>query len=268
VSPLEAAEPTRFEILRELRNERRRTLSLLRDLPAEAFDAPATPGWRVRDVVAHLITTDRATVFGRSVPLVLGGDPSRLERWNDRAVRPWTDRPIVSLLLALERWGLRSERLLRRIPQRVYRIRLPTLWGRIPAAYVAWLRGYDEFVHRQDIRRAVGMNDEWIDATSVVDLILSIQRFHAMPAMPRRGAVVLSVVDEPLPEWIYDLAAGVAGPRRDGEHADAHISIAATPLIMTVAGRDSLDRPDSSGYLTIEGDALLARDFLTKARMV
>jgi uncharacterized protein (TIGR03083 family) len=268
VSPLEAAEPTRFEILRELRNERRRTLALLRDLPPEAFDAPATPGWRVRDVVAHLVTTDRATVFGRNIPLVLGSDPSRLERWNDRVVRGWADKPIVSLLLGLERWGMRSERLLRRIPRRAYRVMLPTLWGRVPAAYVAWVRGYDEFVHRQDIRRALGLQDEQIDATSVVDLILSIQRFHAMPAMSRLGAVAVSVSDEPLPEWIYDPAAGVAGPRQDGEQADAHISIAATLLIMTVAGRDSLDQAGSSGGLTIEGDTLLARDFLTKARMV
>ena len=66
---------TKDEIVRAVKAERRRTLALLRTPDAPAFDTPtALPGWRVRAVVAHLITLDRATVLGANLHVVSGAD--------------------------------------------------------------------------------------------------------------------------------------------------------------------------------------------------
>jgi len=272
VSPLPAPEPLKFEILRSIRNERRRTISFLREQPPEAFDVPATPGWRVRDVVAHLITLDRAAVAGAILPLIVGSGTERIERWNDRAVVRWADRPIPSLIIGLDRWGRRYERQVGLVPRRIYRARFATVWGRIPGAYAIWIRAYDEFVHRQDIRRALGLPDDDVDATAIAEFLLGIAPYHALPAIEeadRRGAVALDLAGEPISEWVYDLASGEAGPIAPGDRADARIRVeGTTDWIMTAATRGAFDDLESSGGLTIEGDAGLAGALLSAMRLV
>jgi uncharacterized protein (TIGR03083 family) len=271
MSPLPVPAPSRFEILRSTRNERRRTLRFLPGLAPEAFDAPATPGWRVREVVAHLITLDRAIATGAIMPLILGSGIERVERWNDRAVRSWADRPVPIMLQGLDRWGRRFDRMMSLTPVRLYRLRFPTVWGRMPGGYAVWIRAYDEFVHRQDIHRALGQEDERTDATKIAEFVLSVLPYNAMLDAARAGAsgrVALSIEGEPLPEWIYDLGTGAAGPRDGAEGADVTIRVAATPLIMAASTRDSFDQLESSGMLTIEGDGELGRAFLSKIRLV
>ena len=59
------------EIVRAVMAERRASLGLLRSLSPEQFDTPtALSGWRVREVVAHLITVDKATVIGANLAFV------------------------------------------------------------------------------------------------------------------------------------------------------------------------------------------------------
>jgi hypothetical protein len=134
-----------------------------------------------------------------------------------------------------------------------------------------WIRAYDEFVHRQDIRRALGLPDDEADA-AIADFVLSVQPFHAAHALSERGRagrVALAVTGEPLPRWIYDLGARTSGPEDGTERADAWISVAATPLIMAAAGRGGGFGPlESSGRLTIEGDVDLARSFLDEVHLV
>src|SRR5438067_4965176 len=97
----------KHDIVRLVRAERRATLALLSGLDPAAFDTPtALPGWRVREVVAHLITTDRAAVLGTILPAVARGT-DRLEAWNERQVKRWSARPVPELLVGLDRWGRR-----------------------------------------------------------------------------------------------------------------------------------------------------------------
>ena len=265
-----APEPSKFEILRSIRNERRRTLTLLRDQPAEAFDAPATPGWRVRDVVAHLITLDRAAVTGSMVRLILWGGTDRIERWNDRVVARWSKRPVPTMLVALDSWGRRFERQMSLLPKALYRMRFPTIWGRMPGAFAVWIRAYDEFVHRQDIRRALGLGDDVSDATAIAEFLLSVVPYHTLPELAGRGGTVaLEVAGEPLPRWRYDAGSGgVSGPVNGDEPADVVIRVPATPFIMAAAGREDFAQLESSGMLTIKGDSQLAGAFLSKLRLV
>ena len=95
---------TKDEIVRAVKAERRRTLALLRTLDDSEFDVPtALPGWRVREVAAHLVTLDKATVLGANL-LVVFASMARIERWNERQVPKWANRPVPELLIGLDRW--------------------------------------------------------------------------------------------------------------------------------------------------------------------
>ncbi len=106
------------DIVRSIVAERQRSLELLRSLAPEAFDtSTALPGWRVRDVVAHLVTTDRASVTGSLLPPLVRGQDA-VERWNEKAIKSWADRPVPELLAGLDTWGKRLFGSLERSPAR------------------------------------------------------------------------------------------------------------------------------------------------------
>jgi uncharacterized protein (TIGR03083 family) len=262
---------TKDELVRAVRAERRRTLGLVRQLEPPQFDVIATPGWRVREVLAHLITTDRASVLGSNL-VTLFASAERLERWNDRQVPKWADRPAAELYLGLERWGRRLARFLGGVPSPVYRLRLPTFLGRGPVQLLAWSRVYDEWVHRQDIRRALGMPDEDVDLAPVAEFLMAAVAVNTVPKLKdRKGTVILSLKDEPIASWRYDLASGKSGP--EGGHPrtagpDVRISGPGPAFVMAAAGRDSFAQLMAEGVIGVEGDRDLAEAFLGALRIV
>ena len=262
---------TRDELVRAVRAERRRTLGLVRKLEPPQFDVIATPGWRVREVLAHLITTDRASVLGSNlVPLFASAE--RLERWNDRQVSKWSDRPVAELYLGLDRWGRRLARFLGAVPSPMYRLRLPTFLGRGPVLILAWSRVYDEWVHRQDIRRALGMPDEDIDLAPVAEFLMTAVAVNTVPRLKgRTGTVVVSLTDVPIESWRYDLASGRSGPEGiDPAAPPPHARIwgPAPAFVMAAAGRDRFSDLMAGGALGVEGDRELAEAFLGELRIV
>jgi uncharacterized protein (TIGR03083 family) len=260
---------TKGEIVRATQAERRRTLALARRLEPAQFDVLATPGWRVREVLAHLITTDRATVFGSNVAPVFTSS-ERIERWNDRQVPKWADRSIPELLLGLDRWGRRLVQVFRAIPAPLYRLRAPTFLGKAPLGLLISTRIYDEWVHRQDIRRALGLLDEEVDVSATAEVLLTAVGVNTVPQLRgRTGTVAISLKDAPMPTWRYDLASGGSGPEPSGQYApDARISAPAPAFIMAAAGRDAFRDLLGSGTLAIEGDEPLAVAFLNVLRIV
>jgi uncharacterized protein (TIGR03083 family) len=258
------------DIVRAVTSERRGTLTLLRDLDPERFDAPTgLPGWRIREIAAHLITTDRAAVTGRVLPLAFGGSPiDRLEAWNEQQVPKWASRPVPELLSALDRWGRRFAMLARSLPAALYRVRVPTPWGRGPAGIAVWVRAYDEWVHRQDVRRALDMPDEGVDVAPVAEFLLTAIGSAVLPGLRgRAGRVAISLEGAPVAEWEYHLRAGSAGPRGSSQ-VDARISAPAPAFIMAAAGRDRFADLAARGVLTIEGDSDLANVLLATVRIV
>ncbi len=255
------------EILRSIRAERRATLALLRTLDPGLFEAPtALPGWRIREVVAHLITTDKASVTGTILPVALRST-DRLEVWNERQVPGWANRPIPDLLVGLDRWGRRFAAFVGAIPSPVYRLPLPSPWGRV-GGLVIWVRAYDEWVHRQDIRRALRMPDEEVDLASIAEFLLTaIGQTSVRASHGGRGTISVSLEGTPLPEWRYDGAVQDGISNGPGVPS-ARVTAAAPAFIMAAAGRESFDALTARGALSIEGDEDLARSFLDRIRIV
>ncbi|HYT79853.1 MAG TPA: maleylpyruvate isomerase family mycothiol-dependent enzyme [Actinomycetota bacterium] len=257
------------EIVRAIRDERRRTLTLLRRLEPEQLDLPtALPGWRLREVIAHLITTDKASVTGANLLTVLGS-MERLERWNERQVPRWADRPIPELLMGLDRWGRGMTRLARTLPTALYRLTLPTIFGRAPVGLLIWSRVYDEWIHRQDMRRALGLPDEEVDVESPSEFLLTAIVFAVLPNLEgAAGDIGVSLEGAPVPPWRYDLAAGSGAPSERPSDAAARIAGPAPSFIMAAAGRDTFDALRLDGLLEVEGDREFAARFLATLRVV
>jgi uncharacterized protein (TIGR03083 family) len=256
------------DILRQTKAERARTLSLLSPLVAEAFDTPtALPGWRIREVVAHLIAIDRATVTGSILVAVLAST-DKLERWNDAHVGKWADRPPRDLLLGLDRWGRRYATYVRIIPGPLFGLRIPTMYGRGPAGLLIWARPFDEWVHRQDIRRALGLPDEDVDLENVAEFVLECMVTNALPKLEgETGRVTVALERVSLPEWGYDLRARAGGPELSRE-AQAVVHVPAGAFVMAAAGRDRFEDLEEQGTLKLQGDEDLARRFLARVRIV
>jgi uncharacterized protein (TIGR03083 family) len=258
------------EIIRAVRAERSRTTAFLRILEPTQWGTPtALPGWRIREVVAHLISLDVSALNGSILPRALGS-MERLERWNDRQVGKRANRSPSELILALERSGPRFVRLAKAFPQAMYRLPMPTIWGRAPGGLLIWSRAYDEWVHRQDMRRALELPDEDVDLSPIAGFLMHAAAAQVMPALKDRGGrVEVRLAGVPLPPHVFDLAAGKldVGPER------AHDVLLrvdrAAAFIMAAAGRSpSLGDLRDDGHILVDGDDGLAKEFLERLRIV
>lgn len=258
---------TKGEIVRAVRAQRRATLELLRPLEPAKFDTPtALPGWRIREVVAHLISLDVTSFTGQVLPAAMR--PDRIERWNDEQVKKRADRPVGDLLQALERWGRRFVRFARAVPAALYRTPLPTLWGRGPGGLLIWSRAYDEWVHRQDMRRALGLPDQIVDLTPVAEFALNAMVVNTLPRLSMRtGRVSISLEGTPIAPWTFDLTTRTGAPASEPD-GDARIAVPAHVFVMAAAGRDAWTDLIEAGTLRIDGDEELARTFLGALKII
>lgn len=264
------------EILRAVAGERRNLIALLRTLDAEQWEIEVLPGWRPREVAAHVIRLDITSLTGSLLPIAFRNNMARLERWNDDQVPKWANRPTADLLTGLDRWGRRFLRLARTVPAPAYRLRVPTLWGKAPAGLLIWSRAFDEWVHRHDIRRALGMPDEEVDVAPAAEFVLTAAISETVAKMAgQRGRVAISLEGVRLPEWEFDIEAGRGGPvgSLDGEatphdEPDARLTLPAHSFVIAATGRDSFEDLRSDGTLQVEGDEALAESFLSKLRIV
>src|ERR1051326_7948209 len=99
------------EVVGALRAQRAYTLAVLEDLTEAQWSTEILPGWRTREVAAHLVSTDEASLTGKFVLWGIKQKPiPEIEAWNERQVSKWADRPIPELLQGLEKWGRRFAR--------------------------------------------------------------------------------------------------------------------------------------------------------------
>ncbi len=266
---------TKPEIIRAIRMERVRTLALLRTLEPERWEIEVLPRWRVREVAAHLITTDKGGVTGAVLPKVFSST-EKLERWNDKVVGSYADRPIPELLLALDRWSRRLVGIVKAAPARAFGMRVPTMWGKGPLAMFAWSRPFDEWVHRQDIRLGLGMALETVDLAVPAGFVLMAAETSTLPDLDGlAGSLTVDLTGVPLYPWTADLHSGETVFRTAADSGalaapgpSATIRVAAPEFVMKAAGRGTFKELEAAGELTIEGDRGIAEEFLGKLRVV
>ncbi|MGZ4126904.1 MAG: maleylpyruvate isomerase family mycothiol-dependent enzyme [Actinomycetota bacterium] len=259
------------EVLDALRVQRAHTLALLEDLSDEQWEVEVVPRWRSREVAAHLITTDAASLTGKYLTWGFSRRPmTDIERWNDEQVATWADRPVPSLLHALDRWGRRWARAASLPPRRVASVRIPTPFGRVSLLWLEMLRVYDEWVHVEDIRRALQMpaDDRAATLAPAARFLLAGIPIQTLPDLKDDGSGTISI-------GFTDVDAGRLwvdlGSRRFGSDPakeDAAIEGPAAALIMVAAGRDPWQEAEAGGKILIRGDRGPAEKFLEALRVV
>lgn len=252
-----------------LRAQRRATLRRLSQLPDPGWDAPCLPGWRIRDVVAHLVAVDEASVKGRILPALRADGRDAFERWNDASITGWADRSPEELCDALERWGDRLFTLAHRMPSAAAQVPFRAWFGRLPLLFLVYRRVLDEWVHECDIAWAScpdGSREPASAEPGVPDVLAAAVLYPlphlALPRMERATGVVRLVVEtgnERRRTWGVDFARRQYGPRVTAR-PDAVVRVDAGTLALLAEGRWSL--ADLGQRLTVEGDDGAARDLL------
>jgi uncharacterized protein (TIGR03083 family) len=245
------------EVIDAVRSQRARTIALLEDLSEDQWEVEVVPRWRVREVAAHLITTDEASLLLKYAGLGFKRVPlSELEAWNDRQVEREASKPIPALIHALDAWGRRLVRVFSVPPAPIMRATLPTPFGKVSLAWLGMLRVYDEWVHLEDTRRALSLpGDDSRDAVLPVakELLAGIP-IQTLPDVPAgaSGLVSIGFSDVDLAPLGIDL-----GARRYGtalaKNGSRVVGDAPT-LIMIAAGRDAWREAETAGRIRIEGD--------------
>lgn len=252
-----------------LRAQRRATLRRLAQLPDPAWDAPCLPGWRIRDVVAHLVAVDEASVKGRIFPALRADGRDGFERWNDASIARWADRSPGDLREGLARWGGRLATMVRLTPSAVAQVPFRAWFGRQPLLFLVYRRVLDEWVHECDIAWAScaeGSREPAPAEPGVADVLAAAVLYPlphlSLPRVDRATGVVRLVVEtgnQARRTWGVDFARRQYGPRVT-VRPDAVVRVDAGTLALVAEGRWS--PADVRERLNVEGDADAARSLL------
>jgi len=252
-------------VVESMRSQRARTVRLFEDLRDEQWEIEVTPGWRPREVAAHLITSDEGALTGKLLALGVRRVPLEvIERWNDEQVGRWADRPLPSLLHGLDTWGRRAMRAIAVPPARIGAVPIPTPFGKVSLLWLGMLRVYDEWVHVEDIRRALSLPSD--DSSEVMfpvaRQLLAAIPVQTLPLIPAdaKGSVQIGPSDVTVEPLGIDLGAKRFGTSLTS--TDARVQGSTATLVMIAAGRDPWRDAEASGALKIDGDRAVAETFL------
>lgn len=258
------------EVVEASRAQRARTIAVLEDLTEAQWSTEIVPGWRTREVAAHLVSTDVASLTGKFVLWGIKQKPiPEIEAWNEPQVAKWADRPIPELMEGLEKWGRRFARVASVPPARLASLRFPNGFGRVSLLWLAMLRIYNEWVHLEDVHRALALpDDDGVDTLPMAaKFLLAGIPIQTLPEIPdgAAGTLAIGFVDVDTPSLSIDL-----GTRRFGIGlpVDAQVKGPAASLIMVAAGRDSWRDVEAAGHLRITGDRKAAEAFLDVLKVV
>ena len=258
------------EMVAAIRAQRAETLAVLEDLTESQWSTEVVPRWRTREVAGHLISTDAASVNGTYLTWGLRMRPMKqIEEWNDEQVGRWAEKPVPDMLKALEKYGRRFARAMSIPPRFLESVTLPTSFGKVSLLWLGMLRVYDEWIHVEDIRRALSLpnDDSFERLRPAATFLLAGIPIQTLPEIPTGagGTVEIGFSDVDTQKLGIDL-----GTRRFGIDlsADAQISGPAASLIMVAAGRDSWREAEAAGRLEVKGDRKAAETLLDVLRVV
>lgn len=242
------------------------TVGLLDRLTPEQLERVALPprhaggtAWTVADVFRHLAESDRQSVLGSHLADFLPfNDGDAFEDHNDRMIERLRGAPRQQLRAELVAWGRRLRTIIRLTPGPLSRVTVPTMFGKVALWWLATLRVYDEWIHQDDIARALDTDRPEMDVATR-DLLAEFQ-LRALPAGPlsrieRREGVVEVAFDDALsqPAWRFDLSTRTFGPRVTSPPT-VHISTDVPTWTRIAADRVGWKDAENGGDLTIEGE--------------
>ena len=254
-----------------LLDETWRTTAGLCDGLDEAGFLAATdlPGWTVKDLLSHILGTER-TLRGEAAPDIdAGGDHVRndLGAFNERWVESLRSSS-GSQVLALFRQVTSAQAADRsRLSAEELAAVVPTPFGEMPLEQWLDVRLFDCFSHEQDIRRALhrpGNLDGALARRAVLRGVSALPRAagRAARGMGDGVRVEAAVEGEVGGRWVVAVTGGRGALVDDApavETVDAGLRADADVFLRLVWGRVSPDRVESGGELFLWGDVDLAR---------
>ncbi len=219
------------QLVADLKTQRERLVSYLKGLPEAAWDKGSLcEGWRVRDVVSHLVGNAK-DLAAQNLEGV--GTPG----YNQRQVDERTNKSIDELFAEWDEQGPAYEAAIGALPKEMWEADYPP-WGTVGEALERMLE--DIWVHSQDIRLALG--DEIQDGPGI-GAVIDVSAFE-LPVRSKEKSVALGTV-------VLDLGDhSTSVPVGDGP--DLKISGDAATYALAATGRISLDEALSGGKLSIE----------------
>ncbi len=203
------------------RGVRERTTAMIKHAPADALEAtaPATPEWRVRDVLAHLVGVTVDVAEGRM-------DGVATEPWTEAQVVARRERAVDDVLAEWDDYGVRFEATLLAMPD--------TVGGQAV---------FDAVTHEADIRHALGNEEDarTSDAVEVAfDFCCFAREAGAQPALTlvtERGETVAGA-GEPVAKLEtsqFEFVRASSGRRSGDEIAAYHWDGRVDPAVMLIA---------------------------------
>jgi uncharacterized protein (TIGR03083 family) len=256
-------------LVASLREQRAATLEQLEQLADDDWGLQCLPPWRVRDVVAHLVSVDEAIVTARMLAVLRRADRAAVERWNDAAVLKLVELDREELLERLVRRGATVGALARRLPPVLDRVRVRTVYGRLSLRSLLCLRVVDEWVHTTDIAAATGVPARLAPSVpaSLATGVLARLPADVLPRVVRPVGVLRLEVgtgergsDGQARSWGVDFARRQFGPRVQAA-PDVTVHVHASTLALLAAARLGW-REALPGSIMIEGDREVASGLL------
>ncbi len=243
---------------------------LLGGLDADAWAAPALPGWDVHDVVAHMVGTESA-LDGAAFPPVPDGTEFGAHVRNDigRANEAW----IISLRglshadLLAEFLAITARRLAALTAMPAEEFFAPSWTPAGDATFGRWMeiRVFDCWMHEQDIRVATGLtgHENGPEAEqSLAEVIGALGYIIGKRGRAPDGSSVLISLTGPIERDLSVVTAGRAKvvDALDGEPT-ATIALSSSLFLRLAGGRE--DPEAALDRITLGGDVALARQLAT-----
>lgn len=239
-------------------------LAVLRDLAPQEWDRPTDlPGWRVREILAHLAHLE-SEVAGMEQPA--GGRAEVEARRNQPMPTVVTEAGVVAregrspaeLLEELETACARRAEVLEALDLSDPKAPAPGLPGQLGWDQRTLLRNrpIDFWVHEQDVRRATGrpMTTSGVGAAHVADVMAAAFPF-SLRGLPARTTVTLEVTG-PLGRTLAARVGedGRAAPTAPEEGSDATLEVEDLAWLLLAGGRTG---PDEA-QVSVTGDEQVA----------
>jgi uncharacterized protein (TIGR03083 family) len=260
----------RTATLAALAREYDELLALVDELGPTDWDRPSLcEGWSCRDVLAHVVSTDRAVTTGR---ILLWHMPGRdAQAAGDKAIEAWRERSIAELRGTAEVMGRRLLKLLWGASRVAWDARVPTPFGRLPVRALAEERIHDLWVHNRDISVAVEMGEPdarrtaaslgWMRSVLPSRLRPALEAHVGREVFVRVGGGVSTAF-----RWQIGSAEVTDFPVEDAwsepPKADVTITLDADTFVVCGSGRREPTAAARGGDITIQGDPVLAESFL------